>query len=89
MTMKKNGELVIVFESVNQNVIMVEGLGIYCGKIPVLVTSSDGGALELHTPEIRMLDGRTLYGFECWWIAVRTGRPLIGEREVGLLGARP
>jgi len=92
MTMKKNGELVgeliIVFESLTLDGVMVEGLGIHQGDAYVRVTSS-GETFEVNSPEIRMLDGRTLLGFECWWAPAQIGRQVIYGREVGLLGARP
>lgn len=35
-----------------------------------LLTEYDSKAIDLNIPEIKLANGKTVYGYECWWIPV-------------------
>jgi hypothetical protein len=73
--MTKQGDRVGAIQSANSEEVMFYGYGVYEGDtIPPNCTISN--------PTIKLDNGKTVYGYECWWGPEEKVKEMIGNRKV-------
>jgi hypothetical protein len=73
--MAKQGDRVGAIQSANGEEVMFYGYGVYEGDtIPP--------NFPIPNPTIKLDNGKTVYGYECWWGPEEKVREMIGNRKV-------
>lgn len=73
--MAKQGDRVGAIHSANSEEVMFYGYGVYEG-VTILPN------FPMPNPTIKLDNGKTVYGYECWWGPEEKVKEMIGNRKV-------
>lgn len=78
--MSKIGDRIGAVLSADESTVKLLGYGTYVGdEVPPTGLAHD---MNLPSPNLQLENGRTVWGFQCWWGSEEAVKKMIGDRKI-------